>query len=328
MAQTTIGSAPCRVAVVQASPVYLDRAATLDKAADLVRGAAREGARVVVFPESFVPGFPYWPRAYPLPERYRSLEALAMLRDQAVRLHLADLDVVREAARSTNAVVALGITEETQSPSLLYNSIVYIGGRGETLGVHRKLQLTFDEHCVWSAGDATGLGLVDTPAGTLGGLICGNNSLTLAKAAMLLQGEELHASIWPGYRWMWPQTDLVSRGYAVEGRTYVLVASSFLGPQHVPSSHPLRDETPWDIAGGSGIIDPRGRWIAGPLLDEEAVLVAEIDLSESQQLRAVRDAVDSYGRPDLFRLMVNVAPQRLRGVPSSNYPDSDWRVYA
>lgn len=317
-----------RVAVVQARPVYLNREATLDKVVALTHQAADEGASVVVFPESFVPGFPYWPRAYPLPERRRSLDALSALREGAVRLGSQDLDAVRAAAHDRQVTLALGVTELSESPSLLFNSLVYIGPDGALAGVHRKLQLTFDEQCVWRAGDASGLSLVSTPAGRLGGLICGTNSMTLAKAALLLQGEQLHASLWPGYRWMWPQVELVSRGYALESRTFVMVASSVLTEADVPESHPLRAETVWDVPGGSGIVGPDGQWLVGPVFHDEVVLTAEIDLEKAQKLRDVRDAVDTYGRPDLFRLHVNVAPQRLRGTHVDAVAGSEWRVWA
>lgn len=316
------------VAAVQAAPVYLDRTATVAKAADLIAAAAARGARLVVFPESFVPGFPYWPRAFPLPHRGRSLDALQRLRDAAVDLSSDDLAPVLEAAARTQTTVVLGVTERTITPDLLHNALVYIGPDGEVLHVHRKLQATFDERCVWADGDGTGLAVVDTPVGRVGGLICGNNSMTLAKAALLLAGEQVHCAVWPGYDWMFTSAEIVCRGYAVESRSYVVVAASFLREAHVPADLPLRNETSWQIDGGSGVIGPDGTWIAGPLLGEEGILTAPIDLTTLDRQRAVRDAVDAYGRPDLFRLLVNVAPQRVRGVPAGEVPDADWRVFA
>lgn len=316
-----------RVAVVQATPAYLDRDACLAVVVDRIRAAAALGACLVVLPESFVPGFPYWPRAYPLPERGRSLDALERLRDSAVRIHLDDLSDVQGAARAASVTVVLGITELGERPALLYNTMVTIGPDGQIRQVHRKLQLTFDERCVWSAGDAVGLDVVHTEAGATGGLICGNNSITLAKATLLLAGEQIHCALWPGYTWMQPTVDIVSRGYAIEGRVFVLVAASYLPESAVPSDLPLREETAWTVDGGSGIVGPDGHWLAGPVLGEEAILTAEIDVAELSRYRAVRDAVDDYGRPDLFRLHVNRAPLRARGTAVEDDPGEDWRVY-
>jgi nitrilase len=316
-----------RVAVVQATPVYLDRQGSLEVVVERIREAAGLGARLVVLPESFVPGFPYWPRAYPLPERGRSLDALQRLRDNAIRLHRDDLAGVQEVVRSARVTAVLGVTELGEHPALLYNSMITIGPDGDIRQVHRKLQLTFDERCVWSAGDAQGLDVLETEAGAVGGLICGNNSMTLAKATLLLGGEQIHCALWPGYTWMQPTVDIVSRGYAVEGRVFVLVAASFLPAAAVPSDAPFREETAWTVAGGSGIVAPDGRWLAGPALGEEAILTADIDVAELSRYRAVRDAVDDYGRPDLFRLHVNRAPMRTRDTRLEEDLSEDWRVY-
>jgi predicted amidohydrolase len=317
-----------RAAAVQATPAYMDRDRTIAIAVDRIAEAARLGAELIVLPESLVPGFPYWPRAFPLPERGRSLDALERLRANAVRLWTNDLDPVRTAARTAGATVVIGVTELGEAPALLYNSAVTIGADGEILQVHRKLQLTFDERCVWSAGDGQGLGVVDTSGTRIGTLICGNNSMTLAKAALLLDGEQIHCALWPGYRWMADDVNLVSRGYAVEGRLFVIVAASFLTAADVPEDLPLREETGWDIGGGSGIVGPDGSWLVGPLLNEEGVLVADLDLGRTARYRAVRDAVDDYGRPDLLRLSVNRAPLRHRGTPMDAVDDGDWRTYS
>lgn len=317
-----------RAAAVQATPVYMNREESIAYAARLVHDAAHQGAELIVLPESFIPGFPYWPRAFPLPARGRSLDALDRLRSQAVRMTIDDLAPVRQAARSEGVTVVVGITEISDEPELLFNSAVTIGSDGEILQVHRKLQLTFDERCVWSAGDAQGLEAVDVLGTRVGTLICGNNSITLAKAALLLGGERIHCGLWPGYSWMAPEVEIVSRGYAVEGRLFVIVAASYLTVADVPEGLALREETQWDIAGGSGIIGPDGKWLVGPLLGEEGILVADIDTDLIERYRSVRDAVDDYGRPDLLRLSVNRAPMRHRGTRSDEVMDADWRTYS
>lgn len=317
-----------RAAAVQATPAFMDREATIAIAVKRIGEAARLGAQLIVLPESFVPGFPYWPRAFPLPARGRSLDALQRLRASAVRLWADDLAPVQEAARAAGATVIIGVTEEGERPALLYNSAVSIGPDGVILHVHRKIQLTFDERCVWSAGDGSSLRTVTAHGARVGTLICGNNSITLAKAALLLDGEQVHCGLWPGYSWMAEDVDLVSRGYAVEGRLFVIVAASHLTAAGVPADLPLREETGWDIGGGSGIIGPDGKWMVGPLIGEEGILVADLDLERSERYQAVRGAVDDYGRPDLLRLSVNRAPLRHRGTPSGAVQDGDWCTYS
>ncbi len=317
-----------RAAAVQATPAFMDRDATIAIAVEGISEAARLGAELIVLPESFIPGFPYWPRAFPLPERGRSLDALQRLRANAVRLWADDLDPIRAAARAAGAIVVIGVTELGAEPALLFNSAITIGPAGDILHVHRKIQLTFDERCVWSAGDGQGLGVVAASGTRIGTLICGNNSITLAKAALLLDGEQIHCGLWPGYGWMADDVELVSRGYAAEGRLFVIVAASYLTAADVPEHLPLREETGWDIDGGSGIVGPDGKWLVGPLLGEEGVLVADLDLERSARYRAVRDAVDDYGRPDLLRLNVNRAPLRHRGTPADVVRDADWRTYS
>lgn len=317
-----------RAAAVQATPRFMDRRETVVIAAERVAEAARRGAKLIVLPESFVPGFPYWPRAFPLPARGRSIDALQRLRANAVSLCEDHLLPVQDAARDAGATVVIGVTELGDHPALLYNSAVTIGPDGAILHVHRKIQMTFDERCVWSAGDGRGLGSVITQGARVGTLICGNNSITLAKAALLLDGEQVHCGLWPGYTWMVEDVDLVSRAYALEGRVFVIVAATYLNARHVPEDLALRSETEWDIGGGSGIVGPDGKWLVGPLVGEEGTLVADLDLERLARYRSVRDAVDDYGRPDLLRLSVNRSPFRHRGTRIDEVRDADWRLYS
>lgn len=303
------------VAAVQGSPVFLDRAATIAKTVDLVSAAASSGAEVVVFPETFVPGFPYWPRAYPLPHRSKSIEALELLYENSLDLDAGEGAVLAEAARDYGVYIIVGVTERDRNAgTTLFNSLLTFAPDGRLLYRQRKLLPTFDEQCLWGRGDGTDVRVQRLEFGSVGALICGNNRMTLAKAKLLLDGEEIHIAPWPGYTRQRERAELTSRSYALEGGVFVIMASSFVTADMIPKSFPLRDETEWAVDGCTGIIGPTGQWLRGPIVGREGMVIAELDPAEMVRARYATDVAGSYGRPDLFRLAVNVSPQRLRGA--------------
>jgi predicted amidohydrolase len=294
-------------AVAQMVPVWLDREATVDKACAVIATAAEGGARLIAFPEACIPTFPYWPRGLAYPHRHLSIDAYVELYREAVVVPSAATDRLCAAAKRGKINVVMGLTEkEAKLGGTMYNTMLFINHEGEITGKHRKLIPTFEERCVWGMGGAEDLKVFDSDCGTLGTLVCGNNSMTLAKYALLAQGEQVHIAPWPARTGMKNTVDVVSRNYAIEGQVFVLCAAGHITAQAVPDDFPLKDQTQWEIAGGSGIIDPMGNYIAGPVYDREELLLAEIDLEKIIAAKASQDSIGHYSRPDLLRLQVLV----------------------
>ena len=316
---------PFLAAAVQATPVFLDLDATVDRVVDLVGEAAGRHARLVVFPETFVPGFPYWPRANPQPDRHKSFTALAQLSENALVLDSPAEQRIAAAAREHSVFVVVGVTEKDEAMSgTLFNTLLYYDDKGARIGHHRKLVPTFDEACVWGRGDGSHLKVYDTDVGRISGLICGNNRMPLAKAALQMAGEQIHVAVWPGYTDP-EKLSLTCRAHAQDAGVYVIVSSSYLTADDIPADFVLRDETVWNVAGCSGIINPRGEWIAGPVVGAEEIVIGEIDLSTIVAARGLGDVTGVYSRPDILRLSVQVSPQYQRGGP---HTDEEWQVFA
>lgn len=316
---------PFLAAAVQATPVFLDLDATVDKVIDIIGKAADRNARLVAFPESFIPGFPYWPRGY-LRDRDRSITALAQLYENALELGSPLEAKIAEAARDAEIYVVIGATERDESAgTTLFNSLLYYSPQGKRIGHHRKLVPTGDESCVWGVGDGSHLAVHHTDIGRIGGLICGNNDMTLAKAALLFAGEQIHIASWPGFTRHFSRVDLACRAYAKEGGVYVVVSSSYMTADDVPADFVLRNETDWSIDGYSGIIGPDGEWVVGPVTGREEIVIGEVDLAKIVTAKAQIDGIGKYSRPDIFRFEVQIAPQRRRGEAAT---PEDWRQYS
>lgn len=292
-------------AVAQFAPVFLDREATVEKACRIISTAAEGGARLVVFPEAWIPTFPYWPRALPYPQRKLSVDAYVALYREAVEIPSPATDRLCAAARKGRITVVMGINEkESLQGGTMYNTLLYIGPSGEIIGRHRKLVPTFEERCVWGMGGADSLQVYSTECGRMSGLVCGNNLITLAKYALLTQGEQIHVAVWPARTGMKDMVDVVSRNYAIEGQVFVLCAAGYFTADLVPEDFPLKSQTEWTIAGGSGIIDPMGNYLAGPVYDREELIHAEIDLDRIVAAKSTQDTTGHYARPDLLRLQI------------------------
>ncbi|HEU4760182.1 MAG TPA: carbon-nitrogen hydrolase family protein, partial [Dehalococcoidia bacterium] len=271
---------PFTVAAVQAAPVFLDREATLDKACRLIAEAAAAGARLIVFPESFVPAYPDWVWAVPPGDQATLNELYAELLDNAVEVPSPATDRLCRAAKDAGAYVVMGVTERNTEASggSLYNTLLYIDPRGRVLGKHRKLVPTGAERLVWAQGDGSTLAVYDTPLGKLGGLICWENYMPLARYAMYAWGTQIYvAATWDrGEPWL-----STLRHIAKEGRVYVIgccIAQRLDGiPDRFEFKHryypPDRE---WINVGDSAIVDPDGEFIAGPVRLKEEVLYAEL----------------------------------------------------
>ncbi len=299
-----------RISVVQIAPAVLDRARSLSKACELVARAAEQGAKLVVFPEAYVPTYPFWVWYLAPREHTRLGELHAALVDQAVSVPGPELGPVQEAARRANVFVALGVNERNAEASgtSLFNTVVLIGPDGEVLAKHRKLVPTGPERLVWAQGDGSTLAPIATELGRVGMLICWENYMPLARYALYAQG--LDVLLAPTYDE--GEMCLCSvRHIAKEGRIYVASASMLLHREHVPDAYGLGAlvaQRDWIKEGDSAIAAPSGALIAGPLRREEGILCADVDLREVTASRWNLDVAGHYARPDVFRFELRRPP--------------------
>jgi len=291
-------------AAVQTAPVFLNKEETVGKACSLIKEARENGADLIVFPEAFIPTYPYWPKDLGTgPERKLVIDAYTELYKNSVEIPSEDTDKLREAAKKAGAYVIIGMNE--RDGGTLYNTILFIDKNGTILGKHRKLMSIDSEKCIWGMGDGSDLRVFNTELGKVGGFFCYEHHMTLAKYAMFAEGEQIHAGLWAGHGFVKPTMDFSSRQYAFEGQVFVIAASLYINEDMVPDSFPLKKYTKWDFPGGSGIINPRGEYIAGPLYDKEGILYAEIDMEMIIRAKAVIDAMGHFSRPDILSLNIN-----------------------
>lgn len=302
-----------KVAVVQAAPVIMEKEASLAKLVSLTEEAAAQNAEIVVFPEAFIPAYPrglsfktkvgsrskagkedwyrYWQNSVEVPGKTTE--------------RLADL------AKENNLYLVVGVIEkEVSVRSTLYCTILYFSPEGKLLGKHRKLKPTGSERYIWGEGDGSTLTAVDTPYGKLGGLICWENYMPLARAAMYAKGVKLYVAPTADSREEWQCT---MRHIALEGRCFVLASNQFVTkamyPQDLACYEELESEADLMCRGGSAIIAPNGDYIAGPVYDKEEILFADLDLSLITKSRFDFDVNGHYSRPDVFQLIVNEKKQ-------------------
>jgi nitrilase len=302
------------IAIVQRAPAFLDRDATLQLAVAAVDEAARAGARLIVFPEAFIPGYPAWIwRLRPGADMALTEQLHARLRANAVSLAGDDLAPLMQAARRNAACVVCGINErdEQYGGGTLYNTVVVIGPDGALLNRHRKLMPTNPERMVWGFGDASGLKAIDTPCGRIGTLICWESYMPLARCALYAQGVDIYIA--PTYD-SGERCIATAQHIAREGGCWVLSSGfAFQGRDIVPAMPPksalFGDADEWVNAGDSVVVAPGGKIVAGPLHEAFGILHAEIDLERVGMARRSLDVVGHYARPDIFRLQVNRRPQ-------------------
>jgi nitrilase len=296
-------------AAVQAAPVFLDRGATIDKACRLIKEAAGNGARLVVFPEAYLPGYPDWVWAIPPGEATLQQELYAEYVANSVTVPGPEVQRLCQAAEANQVYVVMGISERDRdgSQGSLYNTLLYIDPTGTLLGKHRKLVPTGGERLVWAQGDGSTLQVHETTLGRLAGLICWENYMPLARYAMYARGTQIYvAATWDrGEPWL-----STVRHIAKEGGVYVISACIALRLDDIPDHMALKQRFytgagEWINTGDSVIVGPDGQIIAGPLHEQEGILYAELDRSRMLGSKWQLDVAGHYARPDVFELIVH-----------------------
>ena len=289
-------------AAVQAAPEFMDREATVDKACHLIAEAAKNGARLIVFPETWIPTYPFWDMGRP--------DAWLELHQNSVEMLSPATAKIGVAAKKAKAYVVLGINErDAKTKGTLYNSMLYFGPDGDVLGVHRKLMPSISEKLVWGMGDGSGLHIFDTDLGRLGGLICWEHEMTLVKYAMYARGEQVHASVWPAWTFQRDHIQFGTRQYAYEGKSFVVVSCGVLEANAVPKRWGDGNTATGLIAdGGSAIIAPDGSYVTEPVYNDETILYGEIDLRRAALAKREVDVAGHYSRPDVVRLLFDDSP--------------------
>jgi len=303
-----------KIAIAQASPVLLNRQKTIEKAVALVEQAAADGAELIVFPESFISGYPAWIwRLRPGSDWGVNEDLHARLIDNAITLDSKKLSPIYKAAKKHKIAIVCGLTERDsqQSGATLYNTVVIIGSDGKLLNRHRKLMPTNPERMVWGFGDGSGLKVVDTPVGRVGTLMCWENYMPLARYSLYSQGIEVYVA--PTYDsgegWIGSMQHI-----AREGRCWVVSCGVVLENSDIPDDFPERQELypdteEWINPGDSVVIAPGGEIVAGPMHREKGLLYAEIDSSRAVSAKRALDVAGHYARPDIFELSVNTRAQ-------------------
>lgn len=296
-----------KIAAVQASPIYLNKEATVEKVCHLIEEAAKDGANLIVFPEAFIPGYPDWVWLIPN-SRSKELNDLYLeLIKNGVSAGDESIQKLCKVAGENNIYVVIGINEinKESSGGSLYNSLLYISEKGEVEGIHRKLIPTGGERLVWARGDGSTLHTFETSIGKLGGLICWENYMPLARQAMYDAGVQILAAP------TWDKSDnwlLSLRHIAREGGMFVVGSCMALKMDDIPDRLNFKTLYPegreWINTGKSCIINPRGEFIAGPVDGKEEIIYADIDLDEIIAAKRMFDVSGHYSRPDVFKYSV------------------------
>lgn len=310
------------VAAVQAAPIYMNLERSLARAVELIAEAARRRSQLVVFPESWLPGYPAWLDTcrdvarwdHPPMKRLYS-----QLMDNSVTVPGPVTEELGEAARRHNLTLVMGVHERVNTGAgrgTIYNSILTFGPTGELLNVHRKLVPTFNERLIWGAGDGRGLKTVETPVGKIGGLICWEHWMPHARQALHIGGEDIHVALWPSVKEM---HQIASRHYAFEGRCFVVAAGSIMRRSDIPQELEMADnetgeENELILNGGSAVIGPDGQYVAGPAFGSEVIILARINLERIREESMVLDVTSHFNRPDIFDFRLKESDSRKDSI--------------
>ncbi len=297
-----------RVAAVQAAPIHLDLNLSLQKALALIAEAAALGAKLIVFGETFLPGYPAWLdccRDVALWDHEPVKKVFARLRENSIVVPSETIDAIGRTARDHGVVVNIGVHErviEGAGRGTLYNTMLTFGADGALLNKHRKIMPTHSERMIWGQGDGSSLRAVQTEVGRVGGLICWEHWMPMARQALHTSGEDVHVAAWPQVKEM---NLVASRHYAFEGRCFVIACGSIMRASEIPAELELMESLKQKpdalvLSGGSAIIAPDGKVIAGPVFEAETILTADLDFSQIAEESLALDVTGHYFRPDIF----------------------------
>ena len=303
-----------KIAIIQESPVLLDRESTIEKAIQFIEQAASADAELVVFPEAYISGYPAWIwRLRPGSDWGASEELHARLLDSAVDIDAGDLKLLCDSAKKNKIAIVCGLNERdgTLSKATLYNTVVILDKEGNIINRHRKLMPTNPERMVWGFGDGSGLKVVDTSVGRVGTLVCWENYMPLARYTLYSQGVEIYIA--PTYDsgdgWIGTMQHI-----AREGRCWVICSGVALTSNDIPADFPDRealypDAEEWINPGDSVVVAPGGEIVAGPMRKEKGILFAEVDSKRVGISKRDFDVTGHYSRPDIFTLNIDTQPQ-------------------
>lgn len=317
---SNVQQAPFTVAIAQVAPVFLDRAATVEKACELIVDAGERGARLIVFPTAFIPGYPVWVWSTAPGEQHLLNELYAHLLANAVSIPSETTDRLCRIAQRARIHVVMGMSERDMETSgtTCYNTLLSINAQGRLLGKHRSLLLTGAERLVWAQGDGSTLQVHRLPFSTIGGLVGGEHYLPLARHALYAWGTQLYIAAATDYAEPWLST---LRHIAREGRVFVLGCGMVLRAADIPDSYPFKQRSSltergaWIHPGDSVIVNPNGEFIAGPVREREEVLYAEIDPRQVSGPRWMLDVSGHSARPDIFHLTIHREPHAIFQAP-------------
>lgn len=315
------GKDSVRVCIAQISQAYLDRSQTVERACSAISEAARNEAQLIVFPEVWVAGYPYWTEGWD-----SRLADWARARnwffDAAMLVPSEDTEVIGQALRRADMYAVIGCNEMDPRTGVntVYNSLLFFDKDGSLMGRHRKLVPTFVERMYWGSGDASDINVYETDIGRIGGLICGENLVTTLRAAMIGMGEDLHVAVYPGafalhtgprlQEWnnagdFWGH--FVTRAHSLEAGCYTLCACSFLEEHDVPTDFPYKGKMHIEWSkGGSQVVTPLGIPVVGPVEGTE-MIYADCKADNIKAFKAICDTLGHYSRPDAVKLLLHRA---------------------
>jgi len=306
-----------KVSLVQAAPVLFNLNRTIEKTRESIQEASKDNPDLILFPEAFIPAYPRG-LSFGSPVGSRSdlgRDLWQIYWENSLDLASPEFDRLSAIIKTARCYVVIGIIEkESIGNGSLYCTMLYFNPKGELIGKHRKLKPTAAERIIWAEGDGSTLTTFDTPLGIIGGLICWENYMPMARMSMYEKGVEIYLAPTADHRESWQAT---MRHIACEGRCFVLGCNQFVTkdmyPTDLPGIEELKDQPVVMSRGGSVVVDPLGKVIAGPLFDEEGILSAELDMDLIPRSKMDFDPIGHYNRPDVFKLKVKKQPPTIKG---------------